>query len=830
MRLHALALHNFRQHVNTRLTFAGGLTGIIGANGAGKTTILEAIAWALYGNSATRGNRDSLRHSRAEPSATVRVDLDFELAGHRYRVERTLRTADVYLDGGAEPIARTIRGANELLQRRLGMSRAEFFNTYFTGQKELDVMAAVGPVERARFRARVLGYDRLGVAQEMLREQRRTLVAELTGLRSGMPDPERVKERELVAERSLATARDRRELVQAVRETAVARVAELEPKWTAADAARERWRQLDGDLRVLDEETQAHAREAARLRAELDEIAGARESLRPLLAEAEELPAQRTALDAMDALASAEGERRALAERLQALRDEEARFVERLDKLETAPRFEEEQRQSLETLRLRFETADRAHDDARTVWARDRQEAETRLEALRVQHEDLTTQQTALEGLGEDSPCPTCGRPLGASFREVLALVTEQLDTVRVDGNYFRQRARQLAQRPESVVTLEEQRAALQLEITNAERRYSRIQAALQEREQLAPARDALRERILAATAQLAALPVGYDLPQHQALRADVSRRQEVVNRASRLQAMVERESGLATAGRAADESVSACEQRRAALRAERDGLAFQPARWETLRDERLQATRAAQAAEVSATEASGEVLRAEQERTAARSARTDLEALQQRASALEAERSLHDELDQAYGTLREALNAQLRPELSELASTLLESLTDGRYSALELDDNYGVQVLEDGVPKGVLSGGEEDLCNLVLRLSISQMIAERAGQPFSLLVLDEVFGSLDDARRDNVLALLRRLHDRFEQVIVITHIEDVREGLDRVLSVTYDPETGTSRVEASAGGAAGAEAAVWESELSAVPGGMAPIGNEDEP
>src|SRR2546426_7826719 len=39
------------------------------------------------------------------------------------------------------------------------------------------------------------------------------------------------------------------------------------------------------------------------------------------------------------------------------------------------------------------------------------------------------------------------------------------------------------------------------------------------------------------------------------------------------------------------------------------------------------------------------------------------------------------------------------------------------------------------------------------LRLAISQMIAERAGQPLSLLVLDEIFGSLDESRRQHVLA-----------------------------------------------------------------------------
>jgi exonuclease SbcC len=51
------------------------------------------------------------------------------------------------------------------------------------------------------------------------------------------------------------------------------------------------------------------------------------------------------------------------------------------------------------------------------------------------------------------------------------------------------------------------------------------------------------------------------------------------------------------------------------------------------------------------------------------------------------------------------------------------------------------------------------------------------------------------------VVALLRRLHDRFEQVIVITHIDDVRDGLDHSLLVSYDEETGAAQVRAVSAG-----------------------------
>ncbi|MEO7996195.1 MAG: SMC family ATPase, partial [Gemmatimonadaceae bacterium] len=126
MRLVSMRLQNFRQHEDTSITFETGLTGIIGPNGAGKSTILEGIAWALYGNAAARGTRDSIRFSGAKSRSSVRVQLIFELAGHRYRVVRGLTSAECFLDDAEAPIASTISGVSELLQRRLGMTRLEF--------------------------------------------------------------------------------------------------------------------------------------------------------------------------------------------------------------------------------------------------------------------------------------------------------------------------------------------------------------------------------------------------------------------------------------------------------------------------------------------------------------------------------------------------------------------------------------------------------------------------------------------------------------------------------------------------------------------------------
>ena len=797
MRLHALHLQNFRQHVDTTLTFEGGLTGIIGPNGSGKSTLLEAIAWALYGNAAARGTRDSIRNSRADSRAPVKVELDFELAGHRYRVLRGLTSAECFLDGGDSPIASTITGVTELLQRRLGMTRSEFFHTYFTGQKELDVMAALGPAERARFLSRVLGYDRLSSAQELVRERRRALLAETNGLKQGMPDADAVWRMLAEAEARVAVARARATESEVSRAETADRLAALAPQWAGAQAERERVQQLQGAFLVAENEALALARDAERLDRDLAAIALAQSELAPLLAEMSPLADLRAQLTVQDALAVAESRRQALLERLRGSAEEEARLTERAVKLESAPALEIETSQQLHTARTTFATAEQTLEHERTAWVRDTQEAETRLDALRSQYTELVQQRDTLEGLGEESPCPTCGRPLGASYRTVLDLLSEQIETMRIDGNYYRQRVEQLTKTPESIDALDEQRRAAQQDVATIERRLTRIHSAMAELAALAEQRAARTARLEETRQSLAALPMGYDVGQHGVLRASVSRLSDLETRAARLGGLVERDSVTRAERLRVGKLLEAARERVVSLDAQRGGGGAGQSEGEfaAVREAHDKAAGEARRAELEAVAALADAARARAEMEAAERGRRELARLQEKLDELERDKRLHDELDRALTDLRTDLNFQLRPELSDIASRFLADLTDGRYNALEFDEDYTLVVLEDGLPKPVISGGEEDLCNLVLRLAISQMIAERAGQVFSLLILDEVFGSLDDARRGNVVELLRGLNDRFEQVIVITHIEQVREGLDRVLVVRFDEERGSSTV-----------------------------------
>jgi len=801
VRLDSLTLTNFRQHADTRIEFDTGLTGIIGPNGSGKTTILEAIAWAIYGNPAARGTRDSIRFNRAGPRSSVRVELEFELGGHSYRVVRGLTNAELYLDGSGTAIANSISGVSELLTRRLGMTREEFFNTYFTGQKELSVMAAMGPSERAQFLSHVLGYERLRAAQKILRERRSEVSARIAGLRQGMPDADVVQSQLRDAENRSAHALDAAAAARSRRQRSDERIAEVGPRWERMQSERELVKSLLGELRVAEAEVLSLRRDTERLERELGEISVARAERELLMKELAPYGELHAEFQRLEALAREEGRRQTLIAARSALEQELARLRERRERIESAPRLEEEVNEALEAKRAEVELIDGQLEARRTEWVRDRQEAETKRQALRDQYAELRQQRDRLAAAGEEGACPTCARPLAGTFRSVLELLESQIETVRVDGNYFKGRVEQLHEMPADLREMDEKRRVLAQEATTLERRNMKVQLAVQELAQVVGDIAAKEERLATLANELDAIPAGYDAERHETVRRELDRLMPLDARATRYSAQIEREPALQRESVSVRQQSEALAGRLSGIRTELDTKSVSEEAYAALQAEHDAASQESHAASVALAAAESEESSAASALEIARKAMRELEDRQRQLGELNMRKRLHDELDRAYTDLRTDLNFQLRPELSELASAFLADLTDSRYSELELDDQYNVVVLEDGLPKPVISGGEEDLANLVLRLAISQMIAERAGQPFSLLILDEIFASLDELRRASVLELLRHLQDRFEQVILITHVQSVRDMLDHVMSVRYDEESGSSVVSAEDGG-----------------------------
>ena len=793
MQLHRLRLVNFRQHEHTELEFGPGITGIFGPNGAGKTTLLEAIAWAIYGAQAVRGDKDSIRRLGAKGRAGVEVDLEFRLGAHEYRVTRGLSTAALHQDG--QLVANSLKAVTDKLERTLGMTHDEFFNTYFTGQKELAVMSALGKTERAAFLSRVLGYERLREAQERVRQVRNAMAAEVRGLETGLPDGAALAAERRTAEQRLAEALGAARRADAARTDAEEALGREEPRWDEWVTRRERTLSLDGERRMAQQAVVSARQEFQRLDKDLADALAAREQLRRLDAALAPVARLKREVAELERLQREAAARRAEEAQLAELGRAVGTLERRLTELGDVPDHLARADAAARGLQDRLDVAERAAEDERTAWVRDRQYAETRRTELLKLYEELKEQRDQIVKLGPEGTCPTCKRPLGPEYAGVLALLDSQLDVITVDGKYFRQRLEQLAQAPARLLDAEAERDRVLEESRRASARAGELRAQLEERERASAELAEARRRAGEIERRLAARPGGYDSARHDAVRAELAKREPIALEAAALEERARRAERLVKEAEQAEHQLSAGERRvrevTDAVRAE----GFSDAEYLQAKDRFDRAVGATREAELAVVEARGELNRAEDDVREAKRREAERAQRERHIAQLKTRQRLHNELDRAFSDLRGELNARMRPEIAELASGFLADLTDGRYDELELTEDYTVTILEAGVPKPVISGGEEDVASLVLRLAISQMIAERAGQPLSLLVLDEIFGSLDDARRLHVVGLLRRLADRFPQVVLITHIEQVREGLDRVIRVDFDPARGTSVV-----------------------------------
>ena len=90
-----LKLENFKKYKHFEIAFESGLIGIIGKNGAGKSTIFQAILFALYGELKNKGDKEVVRNSNANIKDAVIVELDFEFDNIEYKVIREFRGKDL---------------------------------------------------------------------------------------------------------------------------------------------------------------------------------------------------------------------------------------------------------------------------------------------------------------------------------------------------------------------------------------------------------------------------------------------------------------------------------------------------------------------------------------------------------------------------------------------------------------------------------------------------------------------------------------------------------------------------------------------------------------
>ena len=818
-----------------------------GPNGHGKSALLDAITWSLWGKArGCEGGQEQERLIR-DGAEAMRVEFVFELDGQTYRVARTRWRAgkadiafnvrasdDSWTDLAGEGIADTQRRIIE----RLRMDYETFVASAFILQGRADTFTRLDPRQRKDVLGRILGleiYERLAErAKEMRKDAQsgtETAAAVLTRLEielAGRPDLERERAQ---AQAEHDAAAKERATVEDQLAAVGARLAELRGVEAAAAEAVKRSAESREALTHDEEEIERLAGEVARL--EKESVVDA--ATQALAATAEKLERDEHAME--------EARRR-----FDELSGEESSLVSRI----------EQERARLETdatahgrtaARLERELA--AETEARALLDRAREEI-AQLEGTAAEREALLTRHAEIKGRGGELTAEaTARRTETAEIEEKRALLEETGAACPLCGQKltpthkkevkagFTARLKAIAQADADAA---KERKALDAELTKIEKQGTALKAALERRETLAgqaaklgqqlerlgAAREEI-EQARAAAEEIAARIAADDYAAGE--REKLARVKEELSRVGfdrdsyaklkdALREAREAERAIAAAKHAqtflaaARKETTAAEKRAARARkaldqAEQDlaGMRKELEALPTLTEqlsaaERVRAEVQRRSEQAGATLARcGHVLEMlDRKEAEAAEARTTVAAGKRRAS-------LYEKLGKAFG--RDGIPARIVgnaiPELRIEANRLLGLLSDGQLSlsidpVRETKSRNMKETLEVTVydaaggkrPYEMYSGGERLRIDFALRVALSRLLANRAGARLETLVVDEGFGSQDAEGRSRLVEAILKVRSEFRTVLVITHIDELKEHFPVRIEVRKDPENGS--------------------------------------
>jgi DNA repair protein SbcC/Rad50 len=753
---------------------------------------VEAIAWALYGNesSIVRTTKEGIRSSSAGPNDECSVELEFDLAADHYRVVRTIKgkncTSDATLSVNGSLSARTDKGVTDLIVDRLGMDYKSFFISVFARQKDLNALSTLRPADRKKTILRMLEIDVLDDVVTEIDKDAKGKRMELANLNlflfeaSGQEKRKRIEaERSSLAEnvaRLESSLQEQSKLLGALDKRTVV----VKGEWDLAEA---RFREFS-----------AHQQRAAEVRAGMERNAQAIERLAKEILVLKEKGRQAAGLemanrqylesvirkDSMESSRSlfmdldSQRTRRSKLEKEAVSIDEKiARSRRELADLKEPSKHlgavEENQKRADENIAAANRKADWIRGEVR------------RLEKDASSREKKRSE---IQSIGPDSKCPTCERTLAEHYSTLLELMVREISEMR---SQLADLSSQLAAADEDLERNKKVRA-------NIDSRLQKLRKDVIEETRLLSSIKGWEDQIERTRSDLADAekaidrigPVDFDAAAYERLKKELVELKRTSDLYNQLTIEARRLADVETQ-RAALEKQFGSEQEELRLAQERMTLSGHS-------DELLDRSRRAYLEVRDRREAKAKetyslqngIDRKRAEITGRDDQLKQLAEVEARVGATQKESETLAVLGEVMRVFRSNVISRIVPTLSQISSALFEELTEAKYNGMELDEDYNINVYDKGqkYPLDRFSGGEADLANLCLRLAISRVIADRSGSAINFLVLDEIFGSQDTIRKRNIMQTFTGLSKQFGQIILITHIEEVKDLMGNVIGV----------------------------------------------
>ncbi len=788
MILRSIDLKNFKQYTDFHLDFKMGLTGIVGKNGAGKSSIFEAILLSLYGLKSKQ--KEFIKSSWAGKKDHVSLSLLFEQGGKVYKVVREFRGKDLQhfaniYDHNDELIATSDKEVSKAVAKLLGMDMEAFTHSIFTGQKELGQISSARKEERLKLIRRMVGLEKLDKIQQLVRSDRNELKSQIIGMENLLIDKEDVDAKtELIKEKTKeisSTKKEFKELEKTFKS--------FEKIYLASKKSFETQHLLQKKHLAIDFEMQKYINRLKVLEEQYDEadeqlkdLQEKQELLKDLAPKAKLHEEEKSKIDQLVSQEQQYNHKQKLAQEKKhklANKLEKEKSLEVLsNSLKELPKLEKQAKELVKSIEEKENLFEQL--------SKEREQFKQKIDTLQGKIEDRNEKISTIQALGKDADCPTCLQPLVNSYDQTLEKLTQEIKQYE---------EKELLKLKDQILKIEKELKEIKPEIKKFQTNYNNINADLKALQQKQLLEKEVEQTILKHNEEIAKTDeqivkigsITFNPDELTKLRKQVTAFQQkymaikkLENEVEKIPVLKKKIIDITARVKKGKELITEKHGLLKALNFSQDNFDATFAKQEKDEDLKL-------AAQQKLTTQNEALIHAQNEVDKIKSELDSNKKNQQQIKQTVDHHQLLNELDGIFGSFKTNILDRIRPVIANTASTLFKRVTKGRYESIFVDKHFEFHIYDNGIayPLHRFSGGETDLANLCLRIGISKAIAEISGsEEIGFLGFDEIFGSQDDDRRDQIMQALEMLKEQYRQIYIISHITSVKEEFPNVLDV----------------------------------------------
>ncbi|MFC1907065.1 AAA family ATPase [Chloroflexota bacterium] len=825
---------------------------ICGDNGNGKSALIDAMTWAVWGQTRARSDDDLVHSGETE----MEVEFDFAVGQQGYRVIRKharprrrkasgQSSLDLFIagDDGFKTIsAERIRLTEQKINDILHMDYDTFINSAFLRQGHADEFTQQPPSKRKEVLGNILGlavYDELEELAKEQAKQRETeraqldsniaeIAAELDQKPAYLTELEQVQTHFSAIEKLLGEQKSRLDNLRAQKES-------LERMQIQLTHLEEHTATTQGEIARWEEQINQHR---SRLN-EYEELIARRSGIEEGYTRLTEVKALNDELSQKLRQSAALSERRhqmemTIQQAQAALLSEHKLFQSKILDLDNRSQKLPQLKSELQRSQLQLSPFT-AEEETLRQRKQDHQELQKKVNYLQSSNVQLQHEIEDVEGklkmllTQTEATCPLCESELGEEGLSLIktkytgdkeqkasalesnqAQIARQTHELESQANEIAQQEKELS---EQKATLQGNARVLGQQIAEAEEASRQLN---EERIRLAEIEEQLAGKDFAPTEQQTLSQVeselaelDYDAQLHEQVRQrldELKQYEEPKRRLDDAERMIAQEKDFISRAeennRELRRNLEADSQKKPELMAELGSMSQVASDLDTAESEHQSQT--ANQKEVAQTMwgIKAKIQRCDELEEKKKEKETQL-------GNTAGEEQIYRELAQAFGKggIQAMIIETALPEIEIEANRLLRRMTDNRMQVkmetqretkrgsvmetldINISDEMGLRNYE------MFSGGEAFRINFAIRIALSKLLAHRAGAPLPTLIIDEGFGTQDATGIEKLKEAINSIQDDFQKILVITHMEEFKDAFPTRISVTKTADGSTMEV-----------------------------------